>query len=213
MRRINWRYAIGELLIVIIGITVAFALNNWAGNIKDRDLEKAYLQSIKTDLQSDIQQLDSNIAELNRRMGYLQKLRPHLYTKLSNRDTMALKMFAVTDPVGFHPQENTIQSMQFSGDLKLIKDLDLKNDIIAHYSVYDKVEIEIERHVYFAKDYLADYYMHQIDYTKFGTEDGYSFIEDPYFHNLVYALGGIYKTERDAQLSALESAKKMFEKL
>ena len=40
MKKINWRYAIGELLIVIIGISVAFALNNWSASLKENDLFK-----------------------------------------------------------------------------------------------------------------------------------------------------------------------------
>ncbi|CAN0294571.1 unnamed protein product [Ectocarpus fasciculatus] len=146
-------------------------------------------------------------------MTYLNQLRPHLYARIPNRDSMGLRIFSITDPVSFYPQENTIQSMQFSGDLKLIKDLDLKNEIIAHYSGYDQVKIEVERHAHFAKDYLADYYMREIDYTKFGTEEGFNYLDDPYFHNLVYALAGIYSTEYQAQQEALVSAEKMMAKL
>ncbi len=213
MKRINWRYALGELLIVTTGIMIAFGLNNWGGELKDRDQKQVYLLSIKEDLLNDIRQLDSNVAEIERRMKYLERLRPHLYGRLPKRDSMAMGIFKATDPVSFRPQDHTIQSLQFSGDLKLISDLELKNRIMAHYSLYEEVELESERHINFAKDYMAKYYMTEIDYTKFRTGEGAAFMDDPYFHNLVFALSGIYVIEHKAQRKALESARAMVELL
>ncbi len=47
--KINWTYALGEIIIVIIGITIAFALNNWAENAKGRKTKKvASTQQIET---------------------------------------------------------------------------------------------------------------------------------------------------------------------
>lgn len=41
LRNINWRYAFGEIIIVIIGISIAFALNNWAANTKEKRIKKS----------------------------------------------------------------------------------------------------------------------------------------------------------------------------
>lgn len=35
-KKINWTYAIGEIIIVIIGITIAFSLNRWAETAENR---------------------------------------------------------------------------------------------------------------------------------------------------------------------------------
>ena len=213
MKKINWRYAIGELLIVIVGISIAFALNNWASNIRNRDEGKAYLSNIKNDLSQDIVQLDSNITKIELRRKQLQTLIGHLHVKRPGRDTAALKIFKVADPVSFRGNETTIQSMKFSGDLKLITDIELKNKIMAHYGIYEHVEMENERHGTFAKDYLAEYFMKNIDYGKFRSEDGFDFVEDKYFQNLVYSLYGIYGLELKVQQEARQSAKELYEVL
>lgn len=213
MKKINWRYAIGELLIVIIGISIAFALNNWASNIRNKDDGRAYISSIKNDLSQDIVQLDSNIARIELRRKYLQQLMAHLYVKRPGRDTAAIKIFKVADPVSFRGNETTIQSMKFSGDLKLITDMELKNKIIAHYSYYEHVEMENERQGTFAKDYLAEYFMKNIDYSKFRSEDGFDFVEDKYFQNLVYSLYSIYGLGQKVQEEARQSAKELYEVL
>ncbi len=213
MKKINWRYAIGELLIVIVGISIAFALNNWAGKIRDRDEGQAYLTNIKNDLSQDIVQLDSNIAKIELRRKYLKELMGHLHVKRPGRDTAALKIFKVADPVSFRGNETTIQSMKFSGDLKLITDIELKNKIIAHYSIYEHVGLENERQGTFAKDYLAEYFMKNIDYSKFRSEDGFDFVEEKYFQNLVYSLYGIYGLGLKVQEEARQSAKELYEVL
>lgn len=211
MKKINWRYAIGELLIVIAGISVAFALNNWAGNIQNENQANAYLKSLAADIEHDINLLDSNLAELQSRQQYLQKLIPHLRQKMPGRDTIIFPLFKVVDPVRFRPLETTIQSMKYSGDIKLIEDLNLRNKIVEHYENYGITEDEYERHRTFAQNYIAPYFMTEIDYSALRTEEGFGFMEDKYFHNLVYSLLGVInlqiKVQSQAQGAALEMKK------
>lgn len=206
MKKINWRYALGELLIVIIGISIAFALNNWAEKIRDEDEGKAYLQSLEHDLDHDLKQLDSNLVEVDKRIDFLRSLTPHLFANIPGRDSMAMHLFKMVDPVTFRPMEATIQSLKFSGDLKLITDLDLKNQVMEHYSVYDEVEMEFDRQVSFVKEYLAPYFMQNIDYSKLSRGGGLEFLDDPYFRNLVFSLMGVYQIERKVQAKAQQSA-------
>ncbi len=44
------RYALGEILIVIVGITIAFSLNKCSENKKDEAIRVQYLQNIKNDI-------------------------------------------------------------------------------------------------------------------------------------------------------------------
>ncbi len=45
MKKINWKYAFGEILIVIIGISIAFAMNKCATDSKN-EKEKSSIWSI-----------------------------------------------------------------------------------------------------------------------------------------------------------------------
>ena len=53
------RYAIGEIVLVVIGILIALSINNWNNERKDREKEKYFLSSIKTSI-------DLSQNELNR---------------------------------------------------------------------------------------------------------------------------------------------------
>ena len=50
---LNWRYAIGEFAIVVLGVLAAFAVENWNSDRKDRQLEIEYIAAILEDLRKD----------------------------------------------------------------------------------------------------------------------------------------------------------------
>ena len=51
-------YAIGEILLVMIGILLALQVNNWNEERNNRKLEKYYLERIVEDLQADIDEMN-----------------------------------------------------------------------------------------------------------------------------------------------------------
>jgi hypothetical protein len=59
------KYAIGEIVLVVIGILIALQINNWNEHRKDSIKEKVILQDISTSLTSDIQNMiDPNLEQL-----------------------------------------------------------------------------------------------------------------------------------------------------
>ena len=53
-----FKYAIGEIILVVIGILIALSLNNWNENRKKTDVEKGVLTNIYKDLVIDSIQFD-----------------------------------------------------------------------------------------------------------------------------------------------------------
>ena len=53
MEKTTWNYTLREIIIVIIGITIAFSMNKCADNIKDNKLKKEYLINLKNDVKAD----------------------------------------------------------------------------------------------------------------------------------------------------------------
>ena len=95
MKKINWRYAIGELLIVTAGITLAFMLNSWAENNRINEKRKIYLEGVVQDLEADKALLDSTILESQRRLNVLYGLMPYLNGKTAGRDSVFFGFFKV----------------------------------------------------------------------------------------------------------------------
>ena len=57
-----FKYAIGEIVLVVIGILIALQINNWNEEKKERDKELAFLKEINLDFKSNKTQLDSIIS-------------------------------------------------------------------------------------------------------------------------------------------------------
>ncbi|ADR22437.1 hypothetical protein MATR_37170 [Marivirga tractuosa] len=54
-------YALGEILLVVIGILIALAINNWNNFRHDRNLEEKYLKEIASNLKQDLEDIDFNL--------------------------------------------------------------------------------------------------------------------------------------------------------
>ncbi|MGB5377522.1 DUF6090 family protein [Muriicola sp.] len=54
-------YAIGEIVLVVIGILIALQINNWNENRKDRQQERVLLKQLQSEFQSNLEQLDQKI--------------------------------------------------------------------------------------------------------------------------------------------------------
>ena len=56
------KYAIGEIVLVVIGILIALQINNWNERNKELKKEQAFLKEINLDFKSNKSQLDSIIS-------------------------------------------------------------------------------------------------------------------------------------------------------
>ena len=61
MKNINWKYALGEILLIFIGITLAIAFQNWNENRKLGQIETEVLTQLNEALQNDLVDVNANI--------------------------------------------------------------------------------------------------------------------------------------------------------
>lgn len=61
------KYAIGEIILVVVGILIALQINNWNENRKDGIEEQALLQQLHSEFSSNLSQLDQKI-EIRKQM-------------------------------------------------------------------------------------------------------------------------------------------------
>ncbi|WP_299337202.1 DUF6090 family protein [uncultured Psychroserpens sp.] len=158
------RYALGEILIVIVGISIAFSLNKCADNKKDEALKTQYLQSIKSDIEVDKKNLEANYAAIGAKIQNLKEVLPLINTDNPKKMTSMNKLYSVFTSSNFHPKDITYQTMINSGDFKLIDDFDLKAAIETHYSDYKIMLKDYERLDIIHKEYLGKYIINNSDF-------------------------------------------------
>ncbi len=69
-----FKYAIGEIILVVIGILIALQINNWNEKRKDRINERALYSRIITDLQADENRINANIKYYKRDKSMLNNI-------------------------------------------------------------------------------------------------------------------------------------------
>ena len=126
------RYAIGEILLVVIGILIALSINNWNENRKDRIVEQEYLIGLKEEFKSNLDELNSNI-ELNIKKiedtkKFLEYTGPVKSDKpeqdIANRFGDIMK-----NSVGFEPNPGVLEDLINSGNLNKITNSELRKNL------------------------------------------------------------------------------------
>jgi hypothetical protein len=134
------KYAIGEIILVVIGILIALQVNNWNQEVKDQRLGEDLLHRIHRDLVQDTTNFSSIITRNNALREEIKGLLVTMYDGVSSVEQVQ-EMSLVYDKAldqTFTPNDNTYRSMLSSGTLGLIEDQELKEEIMDHYAHYDQ---------------------------------------------------------------------------
>jgi hypothetical protein len=123
-------YAIGEILLVMIGISLAFQLNNWNDNRIKQNTEVAYYKNIKEQIEDDknliVEQLDYNNHYMNQFKYANEILEANDRSKI---DTLGLIVRNLTQYSDFDRKGNIYETLANSGEIKLLKNLTIVNNI------------------------------------------------------------------------------------
>jgi len=154
-REINWVYYIVELLVVFIGVTAGFVLNNWREENAEIRLEQKYLSSFYNDIVSDETTLDSLVFRTQKKVDNLMEvlkkteiINESMSEDLANSIVLELLYFE-----WFSPTKDTYDDIINSGNLNLISDYELKEKVSSYYSFLNEVK-NVEQYY---KDHMKDY--------------------------------------------------------
>lgn len=127
-----FKYAIGEIILVVIGILIALQINSWNKERIDKKEETQILMNLRSDFQNAIEQLDY----LNRiRENYLDATKKLLQISNAERlpersDLDSLMMLTLYSPT-FNDPNGTLQALIASDRIDLIRNNDLKVSLMA----------------------------------------------------------------------------------
>ncbi|MFP4847279.1 DUF6090 family protein [Winogradskyella sp. PE311] len=127
-----FKYAVGEIILVVIGILIALQINNWNENRKERIKEKAYLTRLKEDLISDKKAIELNKNFYNDVFVagslVLSNLEGEADVTTSNWDIL-VAYFHASQIWPMLMQSSTYDELKGSGELSLIQNVTLRNRI------------------------------------------------------------------------------------
>ncbi|TFG71955.1 MAG: hypothetical protein E4H26_11680, partial [Flavobacteriales bacterium] len=94
------KYAIGEIILVVIGILIALQINNWNEAHKDRKLEKEILMDLKLTLESNVIILGGRIRYFNRAQNSSKIIIDLIDAKLTDHDSLGYHFSRGTNGYG-----------------------------------------------------------------------------------------------------------------
>ena len=124
-----------ETIVVMIGVTAGFGLTNWAESNKEKKLVGEYMTNLASDLENDVENLTINDSLTSQKIQEMTNLLIILKTNDKEQTDSIGKLMksAFENVLFFYPSQTTYESIKQGGQVNIIKDVKLKNDLIYLY--------------------------------------------------------------------------------
>ncbi|MEL6812720.1 MAG: DUF6090 family protein [Bacteroidota bacterium] len=136
------RYFI-EILIIIIGITISFALNDWEKKRSAQADYQSYLKKLQQDIRIDSLQMTNDMRSYSNKIKGVDLI--FTYHDGFSQDSVALlgqAQNALSNYIEFLPNDNTFQVLSSTGDFKVFTNDSLVSELFQLYR-YDYSFIEM----------------------------------------------------------------------
>ncbi len=130
-----FKYAIGEIILVVIGILIALSINNWNENRKDREKEKIYITNIQRDLKAQLVILDrATRGEFSsyENLSSAQKSFHQNKGFVVNTKNLA-EISAINDRFTFNIVDTALDEIKSSGNLDILQKSEVKDSLLKYY--------------------------------------------------------------------------------
>jgi Family of unknown function (DUF6090) len=185
------RYAIGEILLVMIGILLALQVNNWNELRKQSIAETEFLEGVKKDLTQDKEYIQLVLKQMHPRLEVFDQLNNLELSKTLNKNInlidSLLQIYFSPGERTFYPVSGSYQSAVSGNELNNFKNKEIISSIIKLYnSTYSRL-IDNGKMLDDRWAYLRRKYIHESRIGNFHFKDNARFseiLDDMYFHYL-----------------------------
>jgi len=133
-----FKYAIGEIILVVIGILIALSINNWNQNRLNKDLESLYYNRLLEDVKEEKLIIEA-VVNYSKKVSAHAKKAIAVLENSSNANTNPIENLIdlyqasqYTDP---YSASSTYKELIASGQINLIQNGNLKTALIRYYDI------------------------------------------------------------------------------
>jgi hypothetical protein len=129
------KYAIGEIVLVVIGILIALSISSLNQDIKDTKEERIYLKNIKRDIMAQIAGVERNIRGEKSIVENLELAEKayNFETGFQISQTSLRSLTALSDRFTFNLVNPTYKELLSTGKIELISDQETKDKLMRYY--------------------------------------------------------------------------------
>ena len=153
--RKKWTHYFWEFLMLFLAVFCGFLAEYQLEHKIEKDRGKQYMTTMVEDLKSDTAMFSRNIRERASRIQMIDSL-----TTLLNSPDRDLKgndiyFFArsISPPTNIFPNDRTIQQLKSSGNLRLIRNKDISNSIMAYDQLVRQTLFELDDEIEIRSEY------------------------------------------------------------
>lgn len=165
----SWRLAVGELVIVALGVLIALWADQAIQARQEAALAVGYLERLQADIRADISALRFSSDQARNRLAITRQVDAWLHDPDVAPDPDSLVMNAHYAGVTFYPTISrfTIEELKSTGDLRLLKNQVLKRQIADYYN---QIGLQIENWIAWSDEGNIETYFREL-----------AFVVDPEF--------------------------------
>ena len=129
-----------DLLVVIVGVSIAYSLNGLLVSTKEQKQEVLYATALAADVEKDILELEKNLngieEDYQRLVSYVQEYGQGKAVG----DSLATVITSILSLDTFEPNDNAYQALIAANDLTMLSAPGLSNQVINYYGNYRNIK-------------------------------------------------------------------------
>lgn len=169
-----FKYAIGEIILIVIGILIALTINNRKELQNEQGQEILSYCELKRDVQLDKNRIITIIESLDKRQLICRQLLIKLHSTPKDKSTLIDDYLPAIRPNVFYPNKAALTDIISSGKLSLLRNKELKKMIINYYN---NMENSL-RIVYSNQEAVTDRIFQLDNFTEFGVHQHFIYKDE-----------------------------------
>jgi hypothetical protein len=141
-----FKYALGEITLVVIGILIALQINNWNEHRKMQLQEQEYLKGLKVEFTINRDRLVYVMQTSQQSIENANKLMTYFYQDNSEFQEVKFDslLYNIQAVWTFNPRKGLLNSIIASGQINLVRNVELKNQLASFEDLVNDSQEELD---------------------------------------------------------------------
>lgn len=137
--RLDWRYGLSELVIVVVGVLIALAAEGWLTDLGLRRAESESLVRLASDMSVDLEDIGGNLSRTQRGYEAARWLMERGSGAPPTADSLSDRLTDFTSCSILSTNTSEYTALKSAGQLANLRDLDFRQRLVDHYEAYPYV--------------------------------------------------------------------------
>ncbi|MFM7859767.1 MAG: hypothetical protein ACKO96_49505, partial [Flammeovirgaceae bacterium] len=156
-------YAVGEIILVVIGIALAVQFNDWKEDRTKRKQLAEHYENIVLNLEADSLDLMRVSHSIDKSLKSAEALITQIYTEITDDTEAQANLSQLLYEYSFNPVKTGAQGLNISGLIGIVKP-DIRRGLLKLDWLYTQIEnIEVNSNNYISTKYEAHFYDNYVD--------------------------------------------------